>query len=321
MAFDNIIGTTLERYFSSGKATDNIFSRTAVMDWMKRKCKIDVQGGRNAGHPVMGARNTTFQNYSGYDTLTPAVDEIINTATYEWKQSAIYIPISGLEQAKNSGDKAVINLLKAKTENAERTAAEVFEEMFFLADGAGGGTTPTLYTASANEWAGLALWCDTTSTDTGGINGVTDDWWQASVDTTVGAMTLEKLASKYYDVSYGSDKPDFEVTTQTLYENYESLLTPNQRFTNPDTAKAGFDNLMHKAGVLTWSDYCPSGDWYFLNSNHVKLSVLDGKWMKFNGFIQPYDKDAQYGLILNYGTFATDGLRYIGKLDGVTAPA
>jgi hypothetical protein len=47
--------------------------------------------------------------------------------------------------------------------------------------------------------------------------------------------------------------------------------------------------------------------------------VLSGEWMKFNGFIQPYDKDAEYGLILCYGTFASDGLRYIGKLSGATA--
>ena len=319
MAFDNIIGTTLERYFTSGKATDNIFSRTAVMDFLKRRAKLDVQGGRNAVHPVMGARNSTFQNYNGYDTLTPAVDEIINTATYEWKQSAIYIPISGLEEAKNSGDKAVINLLKAKTENAERTAAEVFEEMFFLADGAGTDNSQTLYTPSTKEWAGLKLFTDNTSTDTGGIDGTADDWWQSSNTNHGGALTIKGLATKYNDVSYGSDKCDFEVTTQAGYESYEALLQADQRFTNPDTAKAGFDNLMHKAGVVTWSDYCPSGEWYFLNSRHVKLSVLDGQWMKFNGFIQPYDKDAKYGMVLCYGTFASDGLRYIGKLSGATA--
>lgn len=319
MAFDNIVGTTLERYFTSGKATDNIFARTAVLDFLKRRAKIDVQGGRNAVHPVMGARNSTFQNYSGYDTLTPAVDEIIETAEYQWKQSAIYVPISGLEEAKNSGDKAVINLLKAKTMNAETTAAEVFEEMFFLANGAGTGTTPTTYTAGTKEWAGLANFMDNTATDVGGIDGTTETWWQAGANALGGTLTLTALSNMYNTVSYGSDKCDFEVTTQVLYEKYEDLLQNQQRFTDAGTAKAGFDNLLHKAGVVTWSDYCPSGQWNFLNSRHVKLSVLGNKWMKFNGFIQPYDKDAQYGLILCYGTFATDGRRYLGRITGATA--
>ena len=313
MSFDNIVGTTLERYFTSGKATDNIFARTAVLDFIKRRAKIDVQGGRNAVHPVMGAKNTTFQNYSGYDTLTPAVDEIIDTAVYEWKQSAIYVPISGLEEAKNSGDKAVINLLKAKTSNAEMTTAEVFEEMLFLADGAGTDNGQTTYTPSAKEWAGLKNFVGTTNT-VGGISGNTETWWQSTIESTTEALSLARLSNVYNSVSYGADKPDFEVTTQALYEKYESLLQPQQRFTDATTAKAGFDNLIHKSGVVAWSDYCPSGEWYMLNSRHVKLSVLDGKWMKFNGFIQPYDKDAKYGMILNYGTFATDGRRYLGKL-------
>ena len=58
MAFDNIVGTTLERYFTSGKATDNIFARTAALDFLKRRAKLEAQGGRQAVMPVMGAQNT-----------------------------------------------------------------------------------------------------------------------------------------------------------------------------------------------------------------------------------------------------------------------
>ena len=314
MAFDNIVATTLERYFSSGKATDNIFSRTAVLDFVKRRAKLEPQGGRQAVMPVEGARNSTFQNYSGYDTLTPAVDEILDTAVYQWKQSAIYVPISGLEEAKNSGDKAVIKLLETKTRNAEMTAAEAFEEMLFLADGAGTSNGETTYTADGKEWAGLDLFLDNTATDVGGIDGTSETWWQAHRDDTSEAISLTKLSNAYNSVSYGSDKADFEVTTQALYEAYEALLQPQQRFADAETAKAGFDNLLHKAGVVAWSDFCPTGNWYFLNSRHIKLVCLNNKWMKFNGFIQPYDKDAKYGMILNYGTFATNGRRYLGVL-------
>ena len=45
MSFDNIVATTLERYFTSGKATDNIFSRTAVLDFVKRRAKLEPQTG------------------------------------------------------------------------------------------------------------------------------------------------------------------------------------------------------------------------------------------------------------------------------------
>lgn len=312
MSFDNIVGTTLERYFSSGKATDNIFKRTAVLDFLRRRAKLESQGGRNAIMPVEGATNSTFQNYSGYDTLTPAHDEIIETAVYNWRQSAIYVPISGLEEARNSGDKQVINLLKTKTRNAEMTAAETFEDMLFNATGTSqvagkAWSTP----GGAKDWAGLPSIIGTGAH--AGIDGTTETWWRSVIESTTEALSLRKLANTYNSVSYGVDKCDFEVTTQALYEKYESLLQENQRFTDANTGKAGFDNLMHKSGVVVWSDYTPAGEWYFLNSNHIKLVTLDGKWMKFKGFVEPYDKDAKYGLIVNYGTFATDGRRYLGK--------
>jgi len=314
MALDNIVGTTLERYFTSGKATDNIFKRTAALDFLKRRSKIDAQGGRNAVVPVMGAANSTFQNYSGYDTLTPAVDEIIDTATYQWRQSAIYIPISGLEEARNSGDKAVIKLLQTKTSNAEMTAAETFEDMLFNATGSVVAGKP--WSTGAKDWVGLAGIVGTGSF--AGIDGGTSTWWQSDLTALGGALTLAALAHSYNSVSYGTDKCDFEITTQALYEKYEGLLLVNQRFTDANTGKAGFDNLLHKAGVVVWSDFCPTAEWYFLNSNHINLTCLDGKWMKFNGFIQPYDKDAKYGMVLNYGTFTTDGRRYLGKITGAT---
>lgn len=315
MALDNIVGTTLERYFGSGKATDNIFQRTAVLDFLKRRAKIDAQGGRQAVIPVMGATNTTFQNYSGYDTLTPAVDEIIDTAVYQWKQSAIYVPISGLEEAKNSGDKAVIKLLQTKTSNAEMTAAETFEDMLFNATGTSQVAGKAWSTTSgAKDWAGLASIVGTGTH--AGIDGSTETWWQSFVDNTTEALSLVDLSNAYNSVSYGSDACDFEVTSQALYEKYESLLQADQRFTDAKTGEAGFQNLMHKGGVVVWSDFCPSDEWYFLNSRHINLTVLDGKWMKFKGFVEPYDKDAKYGLIVNYGTFTTDGRRYLGKLDG-----
>lgn len=317
MALDNIVATTLQRYFTSGKATDNIFKRTAVLDFLQRRAKINAQGGREAVVPVMGVQNSTFQNYSGYDTLTPAVDEILDTAVYQWKQSAIYIPISGLEEAKNSGDKAVINLLKTKTENAEMTAAETFEDQLFNATGdtqVSGKTWSS--TGGLKDWVGLNKIVNSTAASSfAGIDGslAANAWWRPTVESTSEALSLLRLANTYNSVSYGNDKCDFEVTTQALYEKYEGLLVDKQRFTDAKTGKAGFDNIIHKGGVVVWSDYTPTGEWYFLNSRHINLTVLDGKWMKFKGFVEPYDKDAKYGLIVCYGTFTTDGRRYLGK--------
>ena len=110
-----------------------------------------------------------------------------------------------------------------------------------------------------------------------------------------------------------ADACDFQVTTQTLWETYEGKLQVNQRFTDAKTAESGFTNLLHRGSKVVWSDLMPATKWYFLNSNHVKLAVLSGNWMKFRGFVEPYDRDAKYGLITSYGAFGTNGRRYLGR--------
>lgn len=306
--YDQIVATTMRNYWApGGKAVDNIFKRTAALSWLKDKGKIDFQGGTNAVAPVMGVKNSTFQVYSGYDALTPAHgEELITAAEYNWKQAAIFIPMSGIEEAKNSGKSQVISLLKAKTENAESTAAEAFETMLLTLDGTGN---------SGKDWGGLPLLVgdhNSSITTVGGIDCTTDTWWRSSVNTVSATLTLPLLSNAYNTVSWAGDACDFEITTQALWEKYEGLLQPQQRFMDPKTAEAGFSNLLHRGAKVVWSDIMPSTKWYFLNSNHIKLAVLTGNWMKFRGFIQPYDRDAKYGLVTNYGNFITNERRKLG---------
>lgn len=306
--FDNIVATTLKKYFApGGKAVDNIFKRTALLDWLKNSAKLDAQGGATAVAPIMNAANGTFQFYAGYDQLTPANgEELITAAEYAWKQAAIFVPMSGIEAAKNSGQAQVVNLLKAKTENAERTAAEAFETAFL---------TYTGTEASGKAPAGLPTLVgdqNSTVTTVGGISAVTDTYWRSSVNTTPVTMTLKLLSNAWNTVSYPGDQCDFEITDQTNWERYEGLLQPSQRFMDAKTAEAGFQNLIHKGSKLVWSDLMPAGLWYFLNSNHIKLATLNGNWMKFRGFVEPYDRDAKFGLITNYFALMTDERRKLG---------
>ena len=310
--FDNIVTTTLQRYFNeNGKAVDNIFKRVPVLDFFKRRAKLDAQGGRSAVMQLEYATNSTFQTYSGYDTLTPAVDEIVTAAEFAWKQAAIYVPMSGIEEAKNSGDRAILNLLKTKVENAERTAAEQFDLMAFTFDGTENG---------GKGWAGLEVLVGdhlSAITSVGGIDCAVagNEFWRSKVVRGAdAALTLTGLSNVYNTVSYASDKCDFEITTQVLWEKYESLLQPLQRFTDPKTAEAGFTNLMHRGSTVVWGDQVPAKSWWFLNSRHVKLAVLSGKWMHFDGFVKPYNVDAKYGLILNYGAFVTNERRKLGVI-------
>jgi hypothetical protein len=303
-SFDNIVATTLKRYFTDGgKAVDNIFKRTAALDWLKNTAKLDEQGGSTAVFPIEYAKNGSFQWYSNYDQLVPVHgEELVSAAEYQWKQSAIFIPMSGMEEAKNSGDRAIINLLKTKVNNAEMTYAEQLETALFTYDGT---------ESSGKAMGGLPSLIEGTGT-VGGIDSSTYTYWNGYIPTTA-TYSLALHSKAYNTVSYGADTCDFQVTTQALWETYEGKLQPYQRFTDAKTAEAGFTNLLHRGSKVVWSDICPSTKWYFLNSRHVKLAVLSGNWMKFRGFVEPYDRDAKYGLITSYAAFGTNGRRYLGR--------
>jgi hypothetical protein len=302
--FDNIVASTLKKYFTdSGKAADNIFKRTAALDWLKNTAKLDTQGGATAVFPLMYRTNGSFQWYSGYDALTPVHgEELITAAEFPWKQSAIFIPLSGLEEARNSGDRAVLKLLQTKVDNAESTAAEQFETAFLTYDGT---------QSSGKAWGGLPSLVEGVGT-VGGIDSSTQAYWNGYIPTTQ-AYTLSLHSKAYNTVSYGGDMCDFQVTTQTLWETYEGKLQPNQRFMDAKTAESGFTNLLHRGSKVVWSDLMPATKWYFLNSRHIKLAVLNGNWMKFRGFVEPFDRDAKYGLITCYGNFGVNSRRHLGR--------
>jgi hypothetical protein len=303
--FDQRVATTLKRYFTEGgKAVDNIFKRSAALDWIKNSAKLDAQGGDTAVFPIMHRQNSSFQWYSGYDQLVPVHgEEIVTAAEFQWKQAAIFIPMSGLEAARNSGDRAVINLLKTKVDNAEMTFAEQMETAFLQFNGT---------EASGKAWGGLPNLVEATSGTVGGIDVAANAYWQSYAPTTA-AYSLARHSTAYNTVSYPGDMCDFQITTQALWEKYEGVLQPFQRFTDAKTAEAGFTNLLHRGSKVVWSDLMPADRWYFLNSRHIKLAVLSGNWMKFRGFVEPFDRDAKYGLITCYGTFGGNSRRHLGR--------
>jgi hypothetical protein len=306
--FDAVIATTIQKYLP--KLADNIFKNRALLDWMNRKNRITFSGGSQIVVPLIYALNSTFKTYSGYDTLDLTPQEGISAAQYDWKQAAISIAIAGIEEAKNNGKEAVLNLLEAKTMQAEETASEKFNDMFFNSDGTGN---------AGKDFYGLAaLVGDATHgpASVGGISGVTEVFWRAKVDDPGSdtALTLADLSHEYNLCSVGNNQPDFEITTSLLWEKYEALLQPQQRFSDEKTAAAGFSNLLHKRAPVVWDEYAPAKTWFFLNSKNLMLVGHKDKWFTMRKFVEPEDKDAKFALILSYGNLVTNNRRMLGKL-------
>jgi len=306
-AFQTLLATTLANY--RDQLTDNVFSARPLTYFLMDKGRIRMlDGGTKIVEPLIYGKNSTVASYSGYDSLSLAPQEGISAAEYEWKQYAASIAISGIEEAKNNGEQEIINLLEAKIMQAEESMRESFNQMFF-ADGSGN---------SGKDWNGLGNLVESGNT-VGGINSSTYSYWQSKEENTATALTLAQMSTMYNNVSVGNDHPDTLLTTQTLFEKYESLLQPQLRYTDTKTADAGFQNLLFKAAPVMYDVHCTAGVFYFLNSKYITLVGHSDKWFSQTEFIKPEDTDARYALIMCYGNLTVRNRAKQGKLTAKTA--
>lgn len=308
-SFDSLLSTTLANY--RDQMTDNIFTARPLTNYLMDKGRIRMlDGGTKIVEPLVYGLNGTVGSYSGYDTISLTAQEGMSAAEYDWKQYAASIAISGIEEAKNNGEAAIINLLEAKIMQAEESMREGFNQMFF-ADGTGN---------SGKDWNGLGNIVEAAGT-VGGINRATagNEFWQSYEENTAGALTLADMATAYNSVSVGNDHPDMVLTTQTLFEKYESLLQPQLRYTDAKTADAGFQNLLFKSAPVTYDVHCTAGVVYFLNSKYLTLVGHSGKWFEQTDFVRPENLDARYALIMCYGNLTCRNAAKQGKLTARTA--
>jgi len=306
--FNELLSTTIANY--RDQLTDNVFNARPLTAHLMDKGRIRMlNGGTKIVEPLIYGENTTVGSYSGYDTISLTPQSGISAAEYEWKQYAASIAISGIEEAKNNGEQAIINLLEAKVMQAEESMKEGFNSMFF-GDGTGNG---------GDDWLGLEALIGTGAV--GGIDPAAagNGFWESYVEDTAGALTQADMTTAYNTVSVGNDHPDMIMTTQTLFEKYESLLTPQLRYTDTKTADSGFQNLLFKAAPVVYDVDTPSGTMYFLNSKYLTLVGHSDKWFTQTEFVRPENMDARYALIFCYGNLTVRNRKKQGKLTGRTA--
>jgi hypothetical protein len=306
--YDVILSTTLKNYLP--KLEDNVFSARPLVFFLKQADQVRlISGGAKIVRPLIHAVNGTAGSYSQYDVLPTTPQDGISAAEYDWKEYAVSIAISGFEEAVNSGEEEVIDLLEAKTMQAEESVLEDWDQMF-LADGTGNG---------GKDWLGLANLVGQNATSVGGIDPSTNTYWQSQINTTAEVLALSRMTNHYNNCSVGNDKPNVILTSQTLYEKYESLLQPQLRYADTKTADAGFQNLMFKGAPVVYDDYVTVDEMWFLNTKYLRLVGHKDVWFKPTPFVRPTNQNARYAQILCMGNLTVTNRSRQGLLSGKTA--
>lgn len=315
--FTELVSTTFNKHRKEVK--DNISNNNALLRRLASKGNTRHEdGGLTIVEPLDYASNTTYQRYSGYDTLNVAASDVISAAQFNWKQIAVNVVASGLEMRINKGDTRIINLVKARIKNAIRTFKNSFSSDIY-SDG-----------TATNQIGGLqALVSDLGTGTVGGINSTTFPFWASALQSaaaplgggaaiTVGPTTIENLfLGLWLNQIRGDDKPDLIVTDTVYFQHYENSQVSLKRYASDGSvgsAAGGFASLKYKTAdvVFDGGSGIPASHAYFLNTDYLYLVVHEDADMTVMDEMKPYNQDAAVIPVLWMGNLVVSNRRLQG---------
>jgi hypothetical protein len=312
-----IATTTLER--RSKKIRDNVSNNNALLFKLQEKAEQPVSGGRLLYEEISFAENGNGQWYTGYDTLSTTAQDVLTSAEYNWKQYAVAVTMSGLEELQNSGEEEVINLLGARIAVAEATMANAIEDGLYSDGTANGGKIITGLDAAVPQ--------DPTTGTYGGINRATasNAFWRSQLydpSSTPTASTIQGyMTTLWASCVRGKDSPNLIMSGGTIWQTFMASLQTNQRFTDPKLAAAGFQNVMFMTAPVVLSGgiggQATATDMYFLNTNYLHWRPHSRRNMVPIGKRRfATNQDAVVEILGFAGNLTCSGAKFQGRLKG-----
>lgn len=308
--FTEMVTTTLRNHPNS--IADNVSEHNALYNRLKSRGKIKtISGGYEIVEPLDYAENSTFQRYSGYDTLNVSASDVLSAAKYDWVQSAVHVTASGREMRMNSGKEQLIDLAAARTRNAMRTAANNMSVDLY-------GTG-----ALTNQMGGLGhiVTSDGTGTVGGIVSGTYTFWKNQFLEMTdaPSATVMNKwMNSMWLLCVRGGDSPDLIVSSHDFYSFYWNQLQALQRYASADQAVSGFQSLKFVTADVIFDSNSNFGTtaeiMYFLNTEYLKLvQHRDAKWSVLSEKVS-VNQDAEVVPIIWMGQLVCSNRSLQGKL-------
>lgn len=327
MAFANsnitdIIATTIES--RTRQIADNVSNNNALLYRLKERGKIKTfSGGYKILQELSFAENSNQGWYSGYDILPVGVSDVISAAEYNIKQAAVPVVMSGLEMLQNSGREALIDLMESRLQVAEQTMSNLINGGLYSDGTAAGG----------KQIDGLeaAVPVDPAASPYGGIDGATFTFWQNAVSNQTAAAGLDPTQIQGFwnllwaDLVRGADRPDLIMCDNTVWTTYMESLQSQQRFSNTNTADAGFMTVKYMDAdvVLDGGIYngastgSPAGTAFFLNTNYLHYRPHAQRNMVPLAPNRRYaiNQDAEVQIMAWAGNLTTSGRQFQGRYD------
>lgn len=298
--YGDLVATTLDAWIDKGVAFDNIFKAHPLLEWLKTHANLEIRGGVEIDVDLEYGTQTG-KWMSGNDTYSETFSAFLDKGIDSWRSYVVNVQFNFDEKMQNRGEPAIMNLLKKKIENAEKSISEELEEVLFDAQ-------------TGKEPNGL-IDITTNSGTFMGIAKGTYSWWDGvGGGSTATTLTLPNMANIYNSISGGTELPDFIITVQDLFEKYETLCQIYLQISNTKIGDAGFQELAYKNAVMRFSGYGEANMMFFLNSKYLYLiSAPDGFFYR-DEFERASGRLRWDAPIVFYGNFCASNCRRQGVL-------
>lgn len=316
----DILTTTISS--RTNKLSDNVAKQNALLSRLRSRGNIkNFSGGDRINQEIMYNDPSTQNSgsYSGYDVIDITPNSPLTSAVFDIKQYAAAVSISGLEQLQNSGKEALIDLLEARVQVAEKQMMNTLS-IGVYGDGTGNGGKNLTGLAAAVS--------DTPSSGTyGGIPRSTWAFWRNvafSAVTDGGAPATSANIQSYMNrvaiqLVRGTDAADICVADTNYYRYYLESLQAIQRITSEEMATLGFTSLKYLGAGKSMDVVLDGGiggaiganRMYMLNSEYIFLRThKDRNMVPIGGDRMSVNQDAVVKMIGWAGNLTCSGAQF-----------
>jgi len=285
LTLSEIQSTTIDYWYK--KAFDNYYNSN-VLTHRLLKAGRTVDGGEKIRVPLWygSPQGGSFGNNSKFDTTRR---NQINAARFDWGYYYEPATYDIQDKVENAGAAQEVDIINTKLNMMQSAIKESMSDGIY---GTGTGAPGT-----KNITGLLAMLNATTSTAYGGITE--DDlpeWAPGATTTTAAGLTLAVMRTLKIDCKVGgganggSKYPSLYITTDELLNKYESLLQPQQRFTDDGLGSAGFENLAFNKKPVVADDRCPTTYMFALNEEYLDFVSHSGFNFKHSDWMRPTDE-------------------------------
>ena len=201
--------------------------------------------------------------YGPKSELPIAKKEILNAAFFEYAAYYATLTMDMDDDLINNGDMAIVNLLKAKLQNAEKSirktmAKEVYGQRAAMIT-AGGDPNARPFNGLGDMFniADSANTGGATSVEYGEIAEVNMPLWAPKLVTGSKTMSFAFMQElrRAASIDNGNEgKPDLYITTQELQDAFERTLQVQARYSDQKLLDVGFDNILFKGAPVVDDD-------------------------------------------------------------------